>query len=360
MTRGTSASRRSTASPSRSLTTTAALVRGATRGDGDVGEDVTANVKTIRAVPHRLRGDHPPAWLEVRGEVFLRLEDFDRLNEELGNAGKPLLANPRNATAGLAAPERSGGHGQQAAQRLLPRPHPHRRAPPGELHGDAGHAARAGPAHASRRQALRRPRRGPRLRGRHGRAPARAGARDRRRSHEGRPDGRRKRAWRDVEVPALGHRLQVPRRRTDHQAARHPGLGRPHGRSHAFRHSRAGARRRRHHLHGHPAQRAGGGAQGRPDRRYRRRAARRRGDPGGGRPPSPACASAASAPSSCRSTARCAARPIVRPEDEAVARCPNLQCPAQVWRASSTSPAAAPWTSSTSASGRRASCSTAT
>ena len=77
------------------------LVRGATRGDGDVGEDVTANVKTIRAVPHRLRGDDPPAWLEVRGEVFLRLEDFDRLNEELGNAGKPLLANPRNATAGL-------------------------------------------------------------------------------------------------------------------------------------------------------------------------------------------------------------------------------------------------------------------
>jgi DNA ligase (NAD+) len=77
------------------------LVRGATRGDGDVGEEVTANVRTIRAVPHRLRGDAPPDWLEVRGEVFLRLEDFDRLNDELGAAGKPLLANPRNATAGL-------------------------------------------------------------------------------------------------------------------------------------------------------------------------------------------------------------------------------------------------------------------
>src|SRR3954470_8029668 len=77
------------------------LCRGATRGDGDVGEDVTANVRTIRAVPHRLRGDNPPAWLEVRGEVFLRLEDFDRLNDELGAAGKALLANPRNATAGL-------------------------------------------------------------------------------------------------------------------------------------------------------------------------------------------------------------------------------------------------------------------
>src|SRR5450755_887997 len=72
-----------------------------TRGDGDVGEDVTANVRTIRGVPTRLRATAPPAWLEVRGEVFLRLDDFARLNKELGEAGKPLLANPRNATAGL-------------------------------------------------------------------------------------------------------------------------------------------------------------------------------------------------------------------------------------------------------------------
>jgi DNA ligase (NAD+) len=77
------------------------LVRGATRGDGDVGEDVTANVRTIRAVPARLRGDAPPDWLEVRGEVFLRVADFDRINLEMGAAGKPLFANPRNATAGL-------------------------------------------------------------------------------------------------------------------------------------------------------------------------------------------------------------------------------------------------------------------
>jgi DNA ligase (NAD+) len=77
------------------------LVRGATRGDGDVGEDVTANVRTIRAVPHRLRGDAPPDWLEVRGEVFLRVADFDRINLEMGAAGKALFANPRNATAGL-------------------------------------------------------------------------------------------------------------------------------------------------------------------------------------------------------------------------------------------------------------------
>jgi DNA ligase (NAD+) len=77
------------------------LIRGATRGDGDVGEDVTANVRTIRGVPARLRTDAPPDWLEVRGEVFFRLADFERINEEQGAAGKPLFANPRNATAGL-------------------------------------------------------------------------------------------------------------------------------------------------------------------------------------------------------------------------------------------------------------------
>ena len=77
------------------------LTRGATRGDGDVGEDVTPNVRTIRAIPARLRSDAPPAWLEVRGEVFLRKEDFERLNAELGAAGKPIFANPRNSTAGM-------------------------------------------------------------------------------------------------------------------------------------------------------------------------------------------------------------------------------------------------------------------
>lgn len=77
------------------------LTRGATRGDGEVGEDVTANVRTIRALPARLRTSNPPAWLEVRGEVYLRVEDFERINRELGEQGKPLFANPRNATAGL-------------------------------------------------------------------------------------------------------------------------------------------------------------------------------------------------------------------------------------------------------------------
>ncbi len=79
------------------------LVRALTRGDGRTGEDVTPNVKTIGSVPHRLTGtdDLPvPALLEVRGEVFLPAEAFERLNAAMADAGKPLFANPRNAAAG--------------------------------------------------------------------------------------------------------------------------------------------------------------------------------------------------------------------------------------------------------------------
>ncbi len=75
------------------------LTRGATRGDGLVGEDVTANLRTIKAVPLRLLGD-PPPLLEVRGEAYMLKRDFERLNERRGAAGESLFANPRNAAAG--------------------------------------------------------------------------------------------------------------------------------------------------------------------------------------------------------------------------------------------------------------------
>ena len=66
------------------------LVRGATRGDGVDGEDVTANVRTIRPLPLRLRADPPPARLEIRGEVYLPRSAFDRINRERAAAGEPL------------------------------------------------------------------------------------------------------------------------------------------------------------------------------------------------------------------------------------------------------------------------------
>jgi DNA ligase (NAD+) len=75
------------------------LLRGATRGDGVRGEDVTANVRTIRAIPLVLRGG-PAQHIEVRGEVFLPRASFERINKEREESGEPLFANPRNAAAG--------------------------------------------------------------------------------------------------------------------------------------------------------------------------------------------------------------------------------------------------------------------
>jgi DNA ligase (NAD+) len=75
------------------------LSRAATRGDGSRGEDVTANIRTIRAVPLTLR-NAPPDRIEVRGEVFLPRESFERINREREEAGEPLFANPRNVAAG--------------------------------------------------------------------------------------------------------------------------------------------------------------------------------------------------------------------------------------------------------------------
>lgn len=76
------------------------LTQAATRGDGETGEDVTQNVRTIHCVPLRLRATSPPAVLEVRGEVYMSRPDFDRYNEKQRAMGGPLLVNPRNGAAG--------------------------------------------------------------------------------------------------------------------------------------------------------------------------------------------------------------------------------------------------------------------
>jgi DNA ligase (NAD+) len=76
------------------------LVRGATRGDGAVGEDVTANLRTLKDIPHVLKGRGIPEVIEVRGEVFLSHEDFQQLNRDQEARGEKTFANPRNAAAG--------------------------------------------------------------------------------------------------------------------------------------------------------------------------------------------------------------------------------------------------------------------
>jgi DNA ligase (NAD+) len=76
------------------------LTVGATRGNGVVGEDVTANLRTLRDVPLRLRGDDVPSLLEIRGEVYMPFRGFEKMNEERVAAGEPVYANPRNTAAG--------------------------------------------------------------------------------------------------------------------------------------------------------------------------------------------------------------------------------------------------------------------
>ncbi len=76
------------------------LERGVTRGNGEAGEDITANVRTIRSIPLSLDDPAPPALVEVRGEVYIPLEAFRRLNEERIDAGQPVYMNPRNTAAG--------------------------------------------------------------------------------------------------------------------------------------------------------------------------------------------------------------------------------------------------------------------
>ncbi|MFE2969578.1 NAD-dependent DNA ligase LigA [Streptomyces sp. NPDC059340] len=76
------------------------LTRGATRGDGRTGEDITPNVRTIAEIPDRLKGDHVPDLVEIRGEVYFPMEKFEELNARLVQSGDKPFANPRNAAAG--------------------------------------------------------------------------------------------------------------------------------------------------------------------------------------------------------------------------------------------------------------------
>jgi DNA ligase (NAD+) len=76
------------------------FVRGATRGDGTIGEDITANLRTLKDIPQRLKGTGIPDLIEMRGEVYMQRQDFIAMNAERTAAGEPVFANPRNAAAG--------------------------------------------------------------------------------------------------------------------------------------------------------------------------------------------------------------------------------------------------------------------
>jgi len=76
------------------------LTVGSTRGDGEMGEDVTVNLRTIRSIPLRLKSANPPKLIEIRGEVYLEIKDFNQINKERERQGEALFANPRNAASG--------------------------------------------------------------------------------------------------------------------------------------------------------------------------------------------------------------------------------------------------------------------
>ena len=76
------------------------LHKASTRGDGYEGEDVTQNIKTIKSIPLKIEGDDVPEEIDIRGEVYMNIDEFERLNKERERAGEPLFANPRNAAAG--------------------------------------------------------------------------------------------------------------------------------------------------------------------------------------------------------------------------------------------------------------------
>ena len=89
--------------------------RGVTRGNGQVGEDVTANIRTIRAVPARLQGDQTPALLEARGEVFMLRSEFEVYNQKLESEGQAETGQSAQRFGGRRAPERPGGNRQPSA-----------------------------------------------------------------------------------------------------------------------------------------------------------------------------------------------------------------------------------------------------
>ena len=283
------------------------LVRGVTRGDGVQGEDVTSNIRVIRAVPLRLRGEVPDL-VEVRGEVFLPRADFERINEERAAAGEPVFANPRNSAAGAVRMLDSAA----VARRGL-RSFTYQIVMPGgarlpvATHAESLRSLAAWgcpvEAHwklcASIDEVIAYT---PRL----ARQAPRAPVRNRRRRDQARRPDAAQRAGHDGEVPALGRRVQVPGRAGNDAADSHRRQCRPDGRRDALRGARTRAAERIDDLDGDAAQRAGSRAPRHPRRRRRADREGRRHHPEGRQAHLERSARAERSRGRCRSCARSA------------------------------------------------------
>ncbi len=186
------------------------LVRAATRGDGVTGEEVTFNVRTIRAIPLALGGaaaSHP-ARVEIRGEVYLPKPAFARMNEQRAEAGEALFANPRNAAAGTLRTLDPALVATRGLRAFAYQTRHRRRTRDARRH--TGAAARLGPARRDALAPVRHHRRRDRLLRRVGRGPPRPRLRNRRRGRQDRQRRAPARPGHHQQVPPLGHRLQVP------------------------------------------------------------------------------------------------------------------------------------------------------
>ena len=240
------------------------FTRGATRGDGRVGEDITQNLRTIKAIPPALHGPLKDAKrLEVRGEVYMPREAFARLNATLEEAGETTFANPRNAAAG-AVRQKDPGHHRDAAARDLPLPRQRPRA-------SAVRLALGAPPGARQERLPVNPR------------SERCADIDAVIAYCGRLEAERdaldydadgavvkvndleqqRRLGATAAPSALGHRLQVRRAPGDHAGARHHDQRRQDGRAHAGGKARARRAGGRHREQRQPAQRGRGQAEGR-------------------------------------------------------------------------------------------------
>ncbi len=256
------------------------FTRGATRGDGRIGEDVTQNLRTIKAIP--LSIEDAPELVEVRGEVYLPIAGFAKVNEQRAAGRRVDLRQPaqrgRRARCASSTPRsppparsRSGATAWRAEGLGAGEPlRVARVAARAGLQGQRGHLDPARDRRGRRALPLvGGPPRGPRLR-------------DRRRRRQGRRPRPAAGAGRRRPRAALGGRLEVRPDDGDHEAQQDRLERRPHRAPAAVRDARAGPRQRSHREHGDPAQRGGPRAQGRPRGRRGGGDARRRRDPAGG------------------------------------------------------------------------------
>ena len=345
------------------------LVQALTRGDGTKGDDITHNIRTVRHIPLVLESDEVPELLEVRGEIFMPQDVFDKVNAEKVKRGEDPFMNPRNTTAGTLK-QKDPAKVIRGLQFVA--------YGKGEVSDDyashtdfIAHLKKLGmPVHEHEALvALRRRRLGNGSKASTS-TPPQPALRDRRRRCQGQRLPASGPARREQQGPALVYRLQVRRRAGPNQAPQGGLAGRQDRQAHPPRDDAAHPARRHHRQPRDAAQLRRDPPQGHPHQRYRRHREGRRDHPAGRRSRSPMSATAASSRSKRPTSARNAARPSrssttrgasarstpctsvrssarkqkprrkaasrkitppapLGPEDETARYCPNPECPAQ-------------------------------